>query len=149
MSAATELRRRCEGKNFQRKHLNGSSPRTRLCEKSVVQSACRTSVSVSSIRKSIALATSVRRRQLRKQFCASLAHATFHTAWNAGTHTPCRLVLVVPLDPFVETSASGVMGPGIPGCMKSPSFNLRVEHLSQFHRYGNQLHWQPRSGDDN
>ena len=61
------------------------SLRNRLCEKSVVQSACRTSVSVSSIRKSIALATSVRRRQLRKQFCASLAHATFHTAWFAGT----------------------------------------------------------------
>ena len=96
-----------------RHRLSASSRRTRLCEKSVVQSACRTSVSVSSIRKSIALATSVRRRQLRKQFCASLAHATFHTAWNAGTHTPCRLVLVVPLDPFVETSASGVMGPGI------------------------------------
>src|SRR5258707_14036918 len=39
-----------------------------------------------------------------------------------------------------------VMGPGVPGCVKSPSFNLCVEHLSQFHRYGNQLHWQPRSG---
>src|SRR5216684_7992421 len=57
----------------------------RLCEKSVVQFACRTSVSVSSIRKPIALATSVGRRQLRKQFCASLAHATFHTGWFAGT----------------------------------------------------------------
>src|SRR5947208_4548360 len=30
--------------------------------------------------KPIALATSVRRRQLRKQFCASLAQASFHTA---------------------------------------------------------------------
>src|SRR6266478_3294969 len=59
---------------------SGSYP-SRLCEKSVVQFACRTSVSVSSIRKPIALATSVGRRQLRKQFCASLAHATFHTAW--------------------------------------------------------------------
>src|ERR1700704_6097116 len=68
-----------------RHRLSASSRRTRLCEKSVVQSACRTSVSVSSIRKSIALATSVRRRQLRKRFCASLAHATFHTAWFAGT----------------------------------------------------------------
>ena len=27
-----------------------------------------------------------------------------------------------------------------PGCVKSPSFNLRVEHLSQFRRYKNQLH---------
>src|SRR5258705_9014866 len=32
--------------------------------------------------KPIALATSVRRRQLRKQFCASLAQASFHTAWT-------------------------------------------------------------------
>jgi hypothetical protein len=61
---------------------------SRLCEKSVVQSACRTSVSVSSIRKPIALATSVRRRQLRKQFCASLAHVTFHTAWVINGHRP-------------------------------------------------------------
>src|SRR6266849_479956 len=69
----------------------GSRP-SRLCEKSVIQFACRTSVSVSSIRKPVALATSVGRRQLRKQFCASLAHATFHTAWNAGTHTPLPLL---------------------------------------------------------
>src|SRR5712671_3696383 len=62
------------------------SRRSRLCEKSVVQFACRTSVSVSSIRKPIALATSVGRRQLRKQFCASLAHATFHTAWTRSGH---------------------------------------------------------------
>src|SRR5256885_17063436 len=39
--------------------------------------------------KSIALATSVRRRQLRKQFCASLAQASFHTAWtHSGKRTP-------------------------------------------------------------
>src|SRR5258707_13087386 len=62
------------------------APRSRLCEKSVVQFVCRTSVSVSSIRKPIALATSVGRRQLRKQFCASLAHATFHTAWTHLGH---------------------------------------------------------------
>src|SRR5258705_13526521 len=30
---------------------------------------------------SIILATSFRRRQLRKQFCASFAKALFHTAW--------------------------------------------------------------------
>src|SRR6202023_3028005 len=36
--------------------------------------------------------TSLGRRQLRKQFCASLAQATFHTASHAGTHTPRLLV---------------------------------------------------------
>lgn len=29
-----------------------------------------------------------------------------------------------------------------PGCVKSPSFNFRVEHLSQLRRCGNKLHWQ-------
>src|SRR5216684_6735796 len=66
----------------------------RLCEKSVVQVACRISVSISAMRKPVALATSVGRRHLRKQFCASLAHATFHTAW---THCgPRVLVCIVP-----------------------------------------------------
>src|SRR5712672_2249459 len=37
--------------------------------------------------KPIALATSVRRRQLRKQFCASLAQASFHTAWTRSEHS--------------------------------------------------------------
>src|SRR5712691_7049019 len=36
--------------------------------------------------KPIPLVTSARGWQLRKQFCASLAHATFHTAWKAATH---------------------------------------------------------------
>src|SRR6266446_9734308 len=45
--------------------------------------------------KPIALATSVRRRQLRKQFCASLAQASFHTACGAGTTEPSRLDRVV------------------------------------------------------
>src|SRR5258706_3043167 len=36
--------------------------------------------------KPIALATSVRRRQLRKQFCGSLAQASFHTAWAQSGH---------------------------------------------------------------
>jgi hypothetical protein len=85
---------RCKGAgcgefSFSTKVTGGyGSLRARLCEKSVVQSACRTSVSVSSIRKPIALATSVRRRQLRKQFCASLAHVTFHTAWVINGHRP-------------------------------------------------------------
>jgi DMSO/TMAO reductase YedYZ molybdopterin-dependent catalytic subunit len=38
-------------------------------------------VSVSSLLEPIAPATSLGRRQLRKQFCASLAQASFHTAW--------------------------------------------------------------------
>ncbi len=46
-----------------------------------IQFACRTFVSISSIPKTIALGTSVKSRQLRKQFCAPLARATFHTAW--------------------------------------------------------------------
>src|ERR1700694_4262159 len=33
------------------------------------------------MRKTIALATSVERRKLRKQFCASLARGRFYTAW--------------------------------------------------------------------
>jgi len=37
-------------------------------------------VSIASMRKPTALATSVGKRQLRKQFCASLARARFHTA---------------------------------------------------------------------
>src|SRR6202163_2633476 len=43
-----------------------------LCENSNVQLSCRISVSISSMRKPITLATSVERRQLRKQFCAFL-----------------------------------------------------------------------------
>jgi hypothetical protein len=53
---------------------------SRLCENSNFQLACRISVSISSMRKPIALATTVGRRQLRKQFCASLARSRFHTA---------------------------------------------------------------------
>jgi hypothetical protein len=36
-----------------------------------------------------------------------------------------------------------------PARAKSPSFNLRAEHLSQFRRYGEQLHWQLLSRHDN
>jgi len=53
---------------------------SRLCENSNVQLACRISVSISSMRKPIASVTSVGRRPLRKQFCASLARARFHTS---------------------------------------------------------------------
>jgi hypothetical protein len=63
---------------------NRAFRRTRLCEKSDVELTRRISVSISSLRKPIAPATSLGRRQLRKQFCASLAQATFHTAWDAG-----------------------------------------------------------------
>ena len=54
---------------------------SRLCENPNVQLACRISVSISSMRNRITLATSVERRRLRKQFCASLARSRFHTAW--------------------------------------------------------------------
>jgi len=61
------------------------SLRSRLCENSDAQLACRISVSISSMQKPNALAASVGRRQLRKQFCASFVQARFHTAWFAGT----------------------------------------------------------------
>ena len=38
------------------------------------------------MRKPIALATSVERRKLRKQFCSSLAQASFHTGWTQLGH---------------------------------------------------------------
>src|SRR5450631_1802395 len=98
--AATSSCRRCE--------FFSSARRTRLCEKSVVQFACRTSVPVSSIRKPITLATSVGRRQLRKQFCASLAHATFHTAWNAGTHNLPHLLIAEGVCHTAKTRVLGV-----------------------------------------
>ena len=53
--------------------------RLRLCENSNVELACRISGSISSMRKPIALAISVGRGQLRKQFCASLARSRFYT----------------------------------------------------------------------
>jgi hypothetical protein len=52
-----------------------------LCENSDGQLACRTFISVSTMLESIVLATTFGRRQLRKQFCASLAQTSFHTAW--------------------------------------------------------------------
>jgi len=55
---------------------------TRLCENSDGQLACRTSISISSMWESIVLTTSFGRRQLRKQFCACFAQASFHTAWD-------------------------------------------------------------------
>jgi len=35
------------------------------------------------------------------------------------------------------------MGPCVPGCVKSPTANLRVESQSRFRRCRNQLHCQP------
>src|SRR5713101_9367736 len=81
-----------------RRHESALSPR--LCEKSVVQFARRTFVSISSIPKTIALGTSVKSRQLRKQFCAPLARATFHTAWvesECGAVAVGRTYLLPPL----------------------------------------------------
>src|SRR6266478_2913810 len=54
---------------------------SRLCENSDFKVGRRIFVSVSSLWEPIAPATSLGRRQLRKQFCASLAQASFHTAW--------------------------------------------------------------------
>jgi|SRR5260221_10899542 len=59
---------------------------SRLCENSDVELARRISVSISSLSKPIAPATSLRRRQLRKQFCASLTQASFHTGWVIKGH---------------------------------------------------------------
>jgi hypothetical protein len=56
----------------------------RLCENSDARLACRTSFSISSMWESVALATTVRRRKLRKQFCAFSAVARFHTAWSVS-----------------------------------------------------------------
>jgi len=50
---------------------------SRLCENSDVELARRISVSISSLSNPIAPATSLGRKQLRKQFCASLAQASF------------------------------------------------------------------------
>jgi hypothetical protein len=70
---------------------------SRVCENSDVQLACRTSISISSMWESIVLATSFRRRQLRKQFCASFAQARFHTAWVIfGSRTASGQDLLVP-----------------------------------------------------
>src|SRR6266851_5459216 len=74
--------------------------RSRLCENSDVEVALRISVSVSSLWEPIAPATSLGRRQLRKQFCASLAQASFHTAWvesRCGAVALGRTYLLPPL----------------------------------------------------
>jgi hypothetical protein len=77
---------------------------SRLCENSNIELACRISVSISSMRKPIALETCVGRRQLRKQFCASLARARFHTASviNGLRTAQPRL----PLSPQEQTSSA-------------------------------------------
>src|SRR5216683_6198988 len=61
--------------------------------------------------KPIPLVTSARRWQLRKQFCASLAHATFHTAWKAGTHmwTAPWLQEFVRVNPIACDHMSGLL----------------------------------------
>src|SRR4030081_3276093 len=61
----------------------------------------------------------------------------------AGTFETCRRTrsMSVFIGGHRKSSAHAQNDAIDPGCVKSPSFNLRVEHLSQFHRYGNQLHW--------
>src|SRR5258707_15553609 len=63
---------------------------SRLCENSDVELARRISVSISSLWKPITPATPSTRRLLRKQFCASLAQASFHTAWVSLERTARR-----------------------------------------------------------
>ena len=73
-----------------------------LCENSDVELARRISVSISSLSNPITPATSLGRKQLRKQFCASLAQASFHTAWvNRVALTVCR---ALPFSPGERTS---------------------------------------------
>jgi hypothetical protein len=55
---------------------------SRLCGNSDIELARRISVSISSLWKPISPANPSARRQLRKQFCVSLAQASFHTAWD-------------------------------------------------------------------
>src|ERR1700716_4539812 len=59
----------------------------------------------------------------------------------AGTFETCRRTrsMSVFIGGHRKSSAHAQNDAIDPGCVKSPSFNLRVEHLSQFHRYGNQL----------
>ena len=52
------------------------------------QLARRISIPISSISELIALAASFGRRQLRKQFCASVAEARFHTAGSEAKYSP-------------------------------------------------------------
>jgi hypothetical protein len=89
------------GRRAAMRHVRNGS---RLCEKSVVQFARRTFVSISSIPKTIALGTSVKSRQLRKQFCAPLARATFHTAWVKNGSVRARAAR--PFYPQEQTSSA-------------------------------------------
>src|SRR5216683_3964893 len=58
----------------------------RLCEKSVVQVACRISVSISSMRKPVALATTVGRRQYARSAQAEVVPE--HDPGRASTERP-------------------------------------------------------------
>jgi hypothetical protein len=62
-----------------------------VCKNSAFEVAHRISVSVSSLWKPIAPTTSLGRSQLRKQFCASLAQASFHTGWTHNRHRSRRV----------------------------------------------------------
>ena len=78
--------------------------RSRLCENSDPQLARRISISISSISESIALAASFERRQLRKQFCASVAEARFHTAWVNLDRAVRTMSGLLPLTTELRTS---------------------------------------------
>jgi len=58
--------------------------------------------------------------------------------------------LPLPVHPNQRTSLDQPDWSGLcPGCVKSLSFNLRVERLSQFRRYRKQLHSEHLSRVDN
>src|SRR5208282_6885942 len=59
-----------------------------LCENCEVEFAGRNFVSTSSILKIAMPATTVGRSLKRKQFCAFLARARFHTAWTRSGASP-------------------------------------------------------------
>src|SRR5208282_2088579 len=65
-----------------------------LCENCEVEFAGRNFVSTSSIRKIAMLATTVGRSLKRKQFCAFLARARFHTSWATSGHSPSEAVVL-------------------------------------------------------
>jgi len=82
------------------------------------------------MRKTIALATSVTRRKLRKPFCASLARGRFHTAWvNFGSRTVRLRGLLCPRE-----RTSSVQSPKSVSCHERKSVG-RAQKLIALGRY--------------
>jgi len=95
---------------------------SRLCENSDVELARRISVSISSLWKPITPATPSARRQLRKQFCAPLAQASFHTAWvKSGFSERPPDAAFLP-----EANIQSCCRPGLTNCSASHSARFRA-----------------------